>query len=279
MCPRPSLVQATVAQMTRAPILGATRQEEASIGTAARQSREQQVAAIVSKAIELGATRAGIVSVDDLRRAPSYELAARRRDLPTVVWPDGARTVVVVALAHPREQPELDWWSGRVDPPGNRLLAAIVRGLCEWITQAFGIGCVHLPYHVEKGGIYLKDAAVLAGLGSIGRNNLLVVPGYGPLVRLRAFTLDTDLPPTGPVALDPCDGCPAPCLAACPLGAFDENELLETARTGPAGLPGGFSRAACYLQMDIDIAAAGEPAVIRYCRACELSCTGAARAE
>jgi epoxyqueuosine reductase len=253
--------------------------EAASIETAARQSREQQAAAILRRAVELGATGAGIVSIDALTHAPSYELAARSPDLPAVVWPEGARTVVVIALAHPREHPELDWWSGRIDPPGNRLLAAIVGGLCEWIPRTFGIACVHLPYHVEKGGIYLKDAAVLAGLGSIGRNNLLVVPGYGPLVRLRALTLDVALPSTGPVALDPCAGCPAPCQAACPRGAFGEYERLETERAGPVGLPGGFSRTACFLQMDADIAVAGDPAVIRYCRACELSCTGAARVE
>ncbi len=185
----------------------------------------------------------------------------------------------MIALAHPRDQPELDWWSGRIDPPGNRLLAAIVRDLCEWIPRTFGIACVHLPYHVEKGGIYLKDAAILAGLGSIGRNNLLMVPGYGPLVRLRALTLDIALPSTGPAALDPCAGCPAPCQAACPRAAFDKNERVEAVRAGSAGLPGGFSRSACFVQMDADIAAAGEPAVIRYCRACELSCIGAARPE
>jgi epoxyqueuosine reductase len=238
---------------------------------------EQCARAIVDRAIELGATSAGITSVDDLKRAPSYVLAARSPELPAVVWPDGARSVVVVALAHPRDRPELDWWSGRTDPPGNRVLADIVRGLCDWIPGTFGIGCTHLPYHVQRGGIYLKDAAVLAGLGTIGRNNLLMVPRHGPLVRLRALTLDIDLPSTGPAACDPCAGCPAPCHAACPRSAFRGEKRTEDPQTRSDDLPGGFARAACYLQMDSDIAAAGEPAVIKYCRACELSCTAGPR--
>jgi len=72
-----------------------------------------------------------------------------------------------------------------------------------------------LPYHIENGGIYLKDAAVLAGLGTIGRNNLLITPEFGPRVRLRALLAGVDLPPTGPAGFDPCEGCPAPCLTDC----------------------------------------------------------------
>ena len=112
-------------------------------------------------------------------------------------WPEGARSLLVVAVAHPPERPELDWWFGRIDPPGNRVLARIVQGLCDWAVGDLGLRTTHLPYHVERGGIYLKDAAVLAGLGCVGLNNLLVTPDFGPRVRLRALALDVALPPPG----------------------------------------------------------------------------------
>ncbi|MBC8492582.1 MAG: hypothetical protein H8D43_02260 [Chloroflexi bacterium] len=32
------------------------------------------------------------------------------------------------------------------------------------------------PYRVEQGRILLKDAAVLAGLGVMGKNNLVITP-------------------------------------------------------------------------------------------------------
>jgi epoxyqueuosine reductase len=173
---------------------------------------------------------------------------------------------MVVALEHPAERPELDWWFGRTDPPGNRVLAGIVQGLCDWIPGELGFRAVHLPYHVERGGAYLKDAAVLAGLGCIGLNNLLVTPEYGPRVRLRALTLDVGLRPTGPSVFDPCAGCEAPCRNACPQGAF----ARPPARTG------SFSRPLCQVQMEFDVnAATGDDTavpVIKYCRACELSC-------
>jgi epoxyqueuosine reductase len=79
------------------------------------------------------------------------------------LWPQGARSVLVVALAHPADKPELDWWFGHHDPPGNRILAGIVGRLCQWLPANGEIRAVHLPYQIAKGGTYLKDAAVLAG--------------------------------------------------------------------------------------------------------------------
>lgn len=257
---------------------------------------------LAEQALAWGASLAGVASVADLRRAPSFVLAeqgvavpggrgGRPGDTPTagepvllpqVVWPPSALSVLVIALSHPEEEPQLDWWRGRSDPPGNRALRDIADRLCRWLADDWGVACTHLPYHVESGGIYLKDAAVLAGLGVIGRNNLLVTPEYGPRVRLRALATSADLPSAGPPQFDPCRDCPAPCQSECPREAF----AAPAAKTTRLGATAGFSRPACYLQMDADVEAAapamdapapgeseGSPSkIIKYCRACELGC-------
>ncbi|CAB1081528.1 hypothetical protein D1AOALGA4SA_9178 [Olavius algarvensis Delta 1 endosymbiont] len=51
---------------------------------------------------------------------------------------------------------------------------------------------------MERGGIFFKDSGVLAGLGSIGKNNLLVTPEYGPRIRVWPLLFDAELKPTGP---------------------------------------------------------------------------------
>jgi epoxyqueuosine reductase len=257
------------------------------IGTGTAAGHAGLVAALLDKAQALGADLAGIVAVDELRGLTVEPEPVR--------WPEGARSLLVVAVAHLPERPELDWWFGRIDPPGNRVLARIVQGLCDLAGGSLGLRATHLPYHVERGGIYLKDAAVLAGLGCVGLNNLLVTPEFGPRVRMRALALDEALPSTGPSSFDPCAGCDAPCRRACPQAVFAvpaEGPLVGSARPVTARLPartGQFSRPACYAQMDLDIESAdwGDPAtlggpeikagaqpvrIIRYCRACELSC-------
>jgi epoxyqueuosine reductase len=116
-----------------------------------------------------------------------------------------------------------------------------------------------LSYFIDKGGIYLKDTAVLAGLGCIGKNNMLVTPELGPKVRLRALLLEEDLTPTGPIDFDPCDGCQEFCRKVCPQNAY-EKIVISSAETGMVALPGRdgfFSRAKCMIQMDKDSENAG----------------------
>lgn len=258
----------------------------------------QLSSALLGKAEELGADLSGFASVEDLKRAPSFSFApqmagagdgigSRKNDMGLqpgeVFWPESARTVMVIAVHHPEEQPEMDWWYGRVDPPGNKVLARVVRELCNWLNTTFQVDVVHLPYHVERGGTYLKDAAVLAGLGTIGKNNILVTPQFGPRVRLRALTLNADLPTTGPAAFDPCRQCDEPCRRACKQKAFAE-KIYSGEQYGQTILPGRdgvFSRPTCNLQMEEDNNTASEQQVegfdspvkiIKYCRRCELAC-------
>lgn len=204
---------------------------------------------------------AGITSVAFLQNSPSYEIYGE------VEFPRDRKSVLVLALAHDAGEPELDWWDGERGTPGNRRLESIAMSLRQWLKEDLNSDAHLLPYHVEKGGIFLKDAAVLAGLGTIGMNNLLITPGFGPRVRLRALLLDVDLAPTGPIDFAPCAGCDMPCRSACPQEAFAS---------------GSYKRALCSEQMERDEASAvivkeGQEKNVpsrytKYCRACELAC-------
>ena len=264
------------------------------------RTAEQVAGDILQKLRELGADCAGIASVDALRDGPSERLFPRMKDhsrdhfaeeittgLPhgSVFWEPDAQSVVVFAVAHPADRPEMDWWCGEIDPPGNKRLLAISRQLKQYMAEAYpDIHIYPKRYHVERGGLYLKEAAVAAGLGCIGRNNLLVTPEFGPRVRLRAMTVSAWLPPTGALDFDPCAGCDAPCLAHCPQRAFDER-IYTPEETGLEHLPGRdghYYRASCAEQMKKNEDEAREglmpevcdhpEKIIKYCRNCELLC-------
>ncbi len=65
-----------------------------------------------------------------------------------------------------------------------------------------------------------KMAAVRAGLGWIGRNNLLVHPDLGSRIRLATVLTDMPLKTDAPVERD-CSGCKR-CIEACPVSAIGE---------------------------------------------------------
>ena len=263
------------------------------------QKKETWSNDIIAQARAFGADLAGIASVADLKRSPSHRISEKMpafdgvgtqfvegRQRGVVHWPEGCAAAIVIAIAHPREKPELDWWvtgAHAGNTAGNQLLMSVVKKLSDWLDAKCRIRSVKLPYHIEHGGIYMKDAAVMAGLGCIGKNNLLVTPRYGPRQRLRVMLIDADLPSTGPIDFDPCLGCPMPCRKACPQRAFSK-KIYTRDVYGIDQLPGrsgGYSRFQCNRQMETDCAdfeaIGGDDQTlmgkrVKYCRECELAC-------
>jgi epoxyqueuosine reductase len=78
------------------------------------------------------------------------------------------------------------------------------------------------PYTKVIGHLSLKHAAVSAGLGQIGRSNLLLTEQFGPHQRLGAIITEAVLEPDPAKDLRLCiDSC-RKCEASCPVGALKE---------------------------------------------------------
>ncbi len=255
--------------------------------------------AILSKARELGADAAGIADFNEVKECPSLsadfkipQIEAGRREgsfeTEEKLLPEDGKSVIVIAISHPEDKPELDWRYENYATQGNQRLIEINKNLIKWLKSNYKqIKTYHIPYFIEKGGIYLKDTAVMAGLGTIGRNNLLITPEYGPRVRLRAVVVNVELVSTGPLAFDPCAGCEGYCLRECPQGAFDEI-IYSQAVMGQEFLPGRtgtYSRLKCNDQMERDKQAGKQKdervlhkptdemvCLFKHCRNCEFSC-------
>ncbi|MFH0801265.1 MAG: reductive dehalogenase domain-containing protein [bacterium] len=89
----------------------------------------------------------------------------------------------------------------------------------------------------QRGHLSHKKVAVAAGLGRLGRNNLLVTPEYGSRVRLVSILTDKPLgittAPDG--AISECGNCRR-CMNTCPAQAIKER-------------PEDFDHLACYEQL------------------------------
>jgi epoxyqueuosine reductase len=268
---------------------------------------EQPASAILKTAWDSGADLAGFVNVESLKQSPTHKLLTRlpiyevidfsesetgaaSDERPTsrggFKLPSWAETLLIIALYHPEDEPALDYFrsSSRGGSEGNLQLIKINNKVIRWIEENKAMKSRQVPYGIDKGGIGLKDAAVLAGLGIIGKNNMLITPQYGPRVRLRALALQAKLPETGPLDFDPCSTCHMPCRQACPRKAFD-NKIYDPSEYGMSELPareGVYDRHACALESDKrlppdeSIPHNGEvesvDTVSISCRTCEFAC-------
>ncbi len=262
-------------------------------------NREKNISEqIIEKAKAFGACLAGIADVEALKESPSHIIFGKLEEYKGVgtkkndktrtgkiAWPENAKSAIIVAVEHPEEKPELDWWKEGYTggTAGNRVLMDINNRLAEWLKEEKGIQTKKLTYHIETGGIFLKDAAVMAGLGCIGENNMLVTPEFGPRVRLRAMLTDETLLSTGPVDFDPCEECHMLCRKDCPQEAF-QKKMYSMKEFGLEKLPaktGLYNRHLCNVQMESDVnngekikaeGQSGSIKRVRFCRICEWSC-------
>ena len=249
---------------------------------------------IIAAAMDSGASVAGIASMEALKSSSShliYTKLGNYEGIGTVGhddplanrqrfnWPGSAKSVLVIGLSHPEDKPELDWWDGK-GTPGNRQLISIISSASRKIESDLKVNTLKLHYYVEKGGVFLKDAAVLAGLGCIGKNNMLLTPEYGPRIRLRALLVEADIVPTGPVPFDPCADCKMYCRKICPEKAMNIKvpsfETIDHSLELPAR-DGVYSRDICNIRMEKDVLEsrskiAGKQPPIKYCRKCEFIC-------
>lgn len=144
----------------------------------------------------------------------------------------GARTVVCLARRYASEETEhapetargiARYARGRDYHNGMRKklrkLAAHVRSL--------GDGVRARPLCDEE-PVLERAWAARAGLGFVGKNGLLIVPGVGSFVLLGEVVTTLAIEPDAPIA-ERCGSCTR-CLDACPTGAFDAPWVLDPRR-------------------------------------------------
>jgi len=98
--------------------------------------------------------------------------------------------------------------AARIEDWGYRALAVAASQTIDWRKQT-----AHLSH---------KKVAVQAGLGWLGRNNLLVTPQHGARVRLVTVLTNMPLRTDRPLK-EGCGTC-HDCLAVCPAGAIGERQ-------------------------------------------------------
>jgi epoxyqueuosine reductase len=149
----------------------------------------------------------------------------------------GARSVVCLARRYlrPREQeatdPELARSIARYarGRDYHKFLRKRVRRLATFIRS---LGSPESPVRArplcDDAPILERAWAARAGLGFVGKNGMLIVPGVGSMVLLGEVVTTAELEPESPMA-ERCGACTR-CLDACPTNAFAAPFVLDARR-------------------------------------------------
>lgn len=163
------------------------------------------------------------------------EHAELRRDVSVPELLDGTRTVICLARRYARADE-------REDPPFARLFARYARGrdyhnfvekrarLLAKFVRRLREGTSARAF-VDAAPVLERAWAARAGLGFVGKNGLVIVPGQGSYCLLGEVLTTLELPPReyGTPLGERCGSCTA-CLDACPTSAFVAPFVLDARR-------------------------------------------------
>ncbi len=167
-------------------------------------------------AVGFGVCRLSDIPTDDFLLSPQTI-----RDLPSAISVALHLSPAVLGTLedHPNQLYEHHY--RQVNFALDRLALDIATLIQNLGAQALPVAASQLvDWQNQRGHLSHKRIAVGAGLGWLGRNNLLVTPQHGAQVRLVTLLTDLELEPDRPLERG-CGTCRA-CIPACPAKAIDE---------------------------------------------------------
>ena len=189
---------------------------------------------LLLKCRELGVPLVGFAPVEMWEKPPEELPNTFREWIPKEFWPQSiypeAKTVVVIGL--PVQLPIVETapsiYYHELYNTVNALLDEKAYEISNFLTEK-GYPSIYLPRDgygdidvlLEKPLAFFshKYAAYLAGLGSIGLNNVILTPEYGPRVRFTSIFTTAPIEPEVPNINDLCTRCMR-CVLECPVNAL-----------------------------------------------------------
>lgn len=107
----------------------------------------------------------------------------------------------------------------------HKALRSVLKPIAREVEENYG---AHVRICIDSAPIMERYWAVRSGVGFVGLNGLLIVPGVGSRVFLAELLIDRDLEPDEPCTLS-CAGC-SKCVKSCPAGALRGDGTLDCRR-------------------------------------------------
>jgi len=185
------------------------------------------------------------LGVDDVGIAAVYNYNSPLSPKIESIFPE-AKSLIVLAYKEPSN---CDSPNRQIAINGRLDLIEFSRScsyrLARFLEKEFDARAMTVPYSYpldmsNRGlaDVSLRHAAVAAGLGTMGRLNLVIHPCFGVRVIFTAVLCDLNLPSDPPLKENLCIKCNI-CVESCPVGALDVEGKTDVSKCSPHIQPHG----------------------------------------
>ncbi len=155
------------------------------------------------------------------------------REDPTILL-KGCKTIVSLAYLYPSQKPGTPegFTVSRYSQPAKEDYHSRLKGLSGELVDVMGqiYPGTRSRICVDSAPILEKSFAASSGIGFIGKNNMLIMPGYGSYFYLAEILTTANL---GFLSMEPmenqCGTCTR-CIDSCPTGALEKPFYLEVSK-------------------------------------------------
>ncbi len=147
---------------------------------------------------------------------------------------EGCRTIISLARPYSWQRPAtpegltVSRYAGPDITDYHFELKELLNELGDWIKQAFPGS--RFRTCVDSAPILERDTAYAAGLGFIGKNSMLIIPGLGSNVFLAEIVTTADIQFQAKTPLESRCGDCTRCMDACPTGALEAPYLVDASK-------------------------------------------------
>jgi len=171
---------------------------------------------VKEKGLSSGADLVGIISTESIDAIPKHwiEWEAKSYTRKSRDYIEDSKSVVVLGYHAWDDVHEIALLKdGTIEYPAYQRMSLYARRV-QRLLEGLGYEAVMYPDLLSQ-----KKMAQLAGLGSFGKNSLIINPKYGPWFRLQSVLTDAKLVQDKPFEEDLCGECDQ-CIKACPVDAL-----------------------------------------------------------
>jgi len=147
---------------------------------------------------------------------------------------EGCRTIISLAFPYSAHKPATrdGFTLSRYTEPDKEDYHDRVRTLCNCLVELLQECCYgsRSKVCVDSSPLVEKSLAYAAGIGFFGKNNMLIIPGYGSYFYLAEILTTVPLESDNPEVMESqCGDCDM-CIANCPTGALVRPFTLDASR-------------------------------------------------